>query len=113
MEKRKVEWLAGLIDGDGCFLISKAGDASMEITMGIGDERALKEIKQYVGGAVKARAGMKAFRYRLHNDEGMRVLIGIVNGEIRNPIRQAQLKAVCEQKGIQYKAPAPLVYKSG
>jgi hypothetical protein len=33
--KRKVEWLAGKIDGDGCFLISKAGYASMEITMGM------------------------------------------------------------------------------
>ena len=29
------EWLAGLIDGDGSLLISKAGYASCEITMSI------------------------------------------------------------------------------
>ncbi len=27
------EWLAGLIDGDGCFLLSKKGYASLEIVM--------------------------------------------------------------------------------
>ena len=29
------QWLAGLIDGDGCFLLSKKGYASLEITMDI------------------------------------------------------------------------------
>jgi hypothetical protein len=27
------QWLAGLIDGNGCFLLSKKGYASLEITM--------------------------------------------------------------------------------
>lgn len=39
------EWLAGLIDGDGCFHLSKKGYANLEITMDIRDERALSQIK--------------------------------------------------------------------
>ena len=50
------QWLAGLIDGDGCLLVSKAGYASCEITMGIEDEHALMQIKQKLGGSVKSRA---------------------------------------------------------
>ena len=34
------QWLAGLIDGDGSFLLSKKGYASLEITMDIRDEHA-------------------------------------------------------------------------
>ena len=52
------QWLAGLIDGDGCLLVSKAGYASCEITMGIEDEHALMQIKQKLGGSVKSRAGV-------------------------------------------------------
>ena len=36
------QWLAGLIDGDGSFLLSKNGYASLEITMDIRDEHALQ-----------------------------------------------------------------------
>ena len=34
------EWLAGLIDADGCFLLSKKGYAALEITMDIRDKKA-------------------------------------------------------------------------
>lgn len=43
------QWLAGLIDGDGCFLLSKKGYASLEITMDIRDERALQAVKNVYG----------------------------------------------------------------
>lgn len=47
------QWLAGLIDGDGCFLLSKAGYGSFEITMGLKDEHCLNQIKQRYGGSLK------------------------------------------------------------
>ena len=50
-EKRWNEWLAGLIDGDGCLLVSKGGYPSCEITMGIEDEHALLQVKQKLGGS--------------------------------------------------------------
>ena len=43
------QWLAGLIDGDGSFLLSKKGYASLEITMDIRDERALQSVKNIYG----------------------------------------------------------------
>jgi hypothetical protein len=35
------EWLAGLIDGDGCFQLSKKGYASLEIVMELRDKHCL------------------------------------------------------------------------
>ena len=85
------QWLAGLIDGDGCFLLSKKGYASLEITMDIKDERALQAVKNVYGGSIKLRSGVSALRYRLHNKKGLLNLINDVNGYIRNPIRLIQL----------------------
>jgi ubiquinol-cytochrome c reductase cytochrome b subunit len=64
------EWLAGLIDGDGSFLLSKKGYASLEITKDLRDKKALFLIKQKYGGSVKLRSGSKSKRYRLHSREG-------------------------------------------
>ena len=65
------QWLAGLIDADGCLLLSPKGYASLEITMGISDEYPLQQIKQQLGGSVKRRSNAKAYRYRLHHKEGI------------------------------------------
>lgn len=107
------QWLAGLIDGDGCFLVSKAGYISCEITMGIEDEHALLKIKQKLGGSVKVRAGMNAIRYRLHNKLGMIDLITRVNGHIRNPVRLKQLKLICDKLNITLLGPCPLDLSNG
>ena len=56
------EWLAGLIDGDGSFLLSKKGYASLEITMDIRDEHPLQLIKNVYGGSIKLRSGANALR---------------------------------------------------
>jgi len=56
--------LAGFIDGDGCFLVSKRGYPSLEITTSSKDEEILIKIKNKFGGSIKSRAGVKALRYR-------------------------------------------------
>ena len=89
------EWLAGVIDGDGCFLLSKKGYASLEITIQLRDVRCLNLIKQKFGGSIKVRANQNHIRYRLHNKEGLSKLIYAVNGLIRNPIRMLQLAKIC------------------
>src|SRR5215469_3725649 len=78
------EWLAGIIDGDGSFLLSKKGYASLEITMNIKDEHALQIIKNVYGGSIKIRSGVKELRYRLHHKNGLLSLIKDVNVKIRN-----------------------------
>lgn len=107
------EWLAGLIDGDGCFLLSKKGYASLEIVAQLRDKRCLYIIKQRYGGAVKLTAGDNYLRYRLHNKTGLLNLINDVNSLIRNPTRILQLGKICEKYEIKLKDPQPLTYYSG
>ena len=103
-------WLAGLIDGDGCFTLSKKGYAALEITMDLKDSATLYYIKQIYGGSVKLRSGVKAIRYRLHHKEGILLLINDLNGHIRNPIRILQFSKLCEKYSILLKYPQPLTY---
>lgn len=107
------QWLAGLIDGDGCFLLSKKGYASLEITMDLRDERALQAVKNVYGGSIKLRSGLSALRYRLHNKQGLLNLINDVNGEIRNPIRLIQLNYICFKYEITLKYPSKLTLNNG
>jgi hypothetical protein len=59
-DKKFNQWLAGLIDGDGCFQLSKKGYASLEIVSHIRDKNCLYQIKQKFGGAVKLQ--FKSFK---------------------------------------------------
>lgn len=111
--KKFNEWLAGLIDADGCFLLSKKGYASLEITMDIRDKKALFLIKQRYGGSIKLRCGSKSMRYRLHDKKGLISLIKGVNGNIRNPIRLLQLGAICDKYNIVLIFAQPLTYFNG
>jgi len=106
------EWLAGLIDGDGCFLLSKKGYASLEITMDIRDEHALHIIKNVYGGSIKLRSGCNALRYRLHHKLGLLSLMNDVNGFIRNSNRLVQLNKICKKYNIEFKYPEKLHYDS-
>ena len=107
------QWLAGLIDGDGCFSLSKKGYASLEITMDTRDERALQAIKNVYGGSIKLRSNAKALRYRLHNKEGLLNLINDVNGLIRNPNRLIQLNNFCIKYELTLIHPEKLTKNNG
>jgi hypothetical protein len=79
------QWLAGLIDGDGYFLLTKKGYNSCEITMDARDKKALYLIKHRYGGAVKQISNANAFKYKLRHRAGLILLINDVNGLLRNP----------------------------
>lgn len=106
------EWLAGLIDGDGCLLVSKLGYTSLEITMGLEDLYALRYIQDKLGGSIKLRSGAKAYRYRLHNKEGMLKLISAINGYIQHSGRLVQLHRVCQVLNVPLITPQELTVKS-
>ena len=90
-----IEWLAGLIDGDGCFLLSQKGYGSLEITMDSRDSYCLYIVKNKYGGSVKLRSGSNSFRYRLHHKSGLLMLLNDVNGLIRGSNRLLQFNKLC------------------
>ena len=108
--KKFIQWLAGLIDGDGSFILSKKGYASLEITMDLRDEHSLQIIKNVYGGSIKLRSGCSALRYRLHHKSGLLKLINDVNGEIRNSNRLVQLNKICLKYEISLIYPQKLTF---
>lgn len=88
------QWLAGLIDGDGCLLISKKGYISLEITVALEDEHCLRIIQNKLGGSIKFRSGAKAVRYRLHNNTAIIKLINLIKDHIKHSTRLKQLDHV-------------------
>lgn len=111
--ERFYEWLAGLIDGDGCFLLSKKGYASLEIVTQLRDKKCLYLIKQAFGGSVKLCSGDNYLRYRLHHKKGLLELIDKVNGLLQNPTRIIQLGKICDKYNLELKDPKPLTYYNG
>lgn len=105
-------WLAGLIDGDGCFQISKKGYLSLEITTEFRDLPLLMFIKNKLGGSVKLRSGANAYRYRLHHNQAMVPLIYSLNGLIRHSSRLKQFHRICTKLNIELKDPEPLTLNS-
>ena len=107
-EEKFNAWLGGIIDGDGSLLVSKNKLCSCEITMDSFDYSALMSIKNKLGGSVKLRSGVKAYRYRLQHKEGMLNLVKRINGHIRNSKRIPQLLKVCAILGVTFVPPMPL-----
>lgn len=98
------EWFAGMIDGDGCFLVNKQGYPSLEITVDLKDLYLLHYIQNKIGGGnIKLRSGSKSYRYRMHNKKGMIHVVNIVNGYIQHNIRKSQLHRVCSTLNIPIK----------
>jgi hypothetical protein len=107
------QWLAGLIDGDGYFILTKKGYSSCEITMDARDVKALYEIKHKYGGTIKLISNANAVRYKLRHKKGLISLINDVNGLIRNPARLLQINKLCVKYNIELKYPGPLTFNDG
>ena len=111
-DKKFSQWLAGVIDGDGCFQLSKKGYASLEIVMEIRDKHCLDLIKHKFGGSVKEKSNVNWLRYRLHHKKGLIFLVDKVNGSLRNPVRILQLEKICDKYNLAVKPSETLTYDS-
>lgn len=107
------QWLAGIIDGDGYFLLSKNGYNSCEITMDTRDKKVLYLIQHKYGGSVKQISNAYAFKYKLRNRAGLIELINDVNGFIRNPTRLLQMNKLCGKFNIELKYANNLTFNDG
>ena len=107
------QWLAGLIDGEGYFMLTKKGYSSCEITMDARDVKALNEIKQKYGGTIKPISNASAVRYKLRHKQGLISLINDVNGLIRNPARLLQMNKLCVKYDIALIYSGPLTFNDG
>ena len=107
------QWLAGLIDGDGYFLLTKNGYNSCEITRDTRDKKVLYLIQHKYGGSVKQISNAYAFKYKLRNRAGLIALINDVNGLIRNPTRLLQINKLCEKFNIELKYANNVIFNHG
>ena len=89
------QWLGGVIDGNGCFLVNKQGYTSLEITIDDVDLYLLRYIQNILGGSIKIRSGTKSYRYRLHNKPDIIKLIPNVILFIKDSTRKKQLHHIC------------------
>ena len=106
------QWIAGVIDGDGNFYISKKGYVELSVVMEPRDIACLYKIKQRYGGSVKATSHAKAVRFRLHHMAGIQQVIKDVNGLIQNPVRLLQFKKVCNLYNVETIPSVDLKYDS-
>lgn len=107
------QWLAGVIDGDGHFILTKKGSYRLYIVMDIRDKDALYQILHKFGGSIRPISNANALRYNLSNRKGLTKLIEAVNGEIRNPTRLLQMNKLCVKFDIKLIYPNKLSFYNG
>ena len=105
IDNKFIEWLAGLIDGNGCFTFTGNDYCTFQITMPISDLDILVHIQQHLGGTVSPIKGVKACRIRIHNKNDLLRLVNLINGNIRNSKRIVQFQKLCNILNVTYIPP--------
>ena len=107
------QWVAGFIDADGYFGLSKRNQASCELTTDFYDAPLLLKLQTRFGGSVKPRAGSASVRWRLSHRHGMVDLCNAINGQVRNHVRVIQFTRTCAHLGLTYVPAVALSPDSG
>lgn len=90
-------WFAGLIDGDGTLYVSQTGQPEIEITLHEEDVKTLYKIKSIIGyGIISKRISSKAYRIRIRNKEGCKMVINLINGKLLTSRKHDQLITMCQ-----------------
>jgi LAGLIDADG endonuclease len=107
-------WLAGLIDGDGGFYLSKKGYGCLEITVETADMPLLQSVQKVYGGSLKYRGQKRSsVRLRLHNKKILIPVLQDVNGLLKHKRRKEQYKLVAAAYGIACKTPEIFDWNTG
>lgn len=105
------KWVAGLIDGDGYFGLSRGLYGSIELTIEQRDISCLKALIAVYGGYIHP-VNQKAARLRIHNAAGLIHLLTDLQGLVLNPVRFTQIQTLCTIYGLPCISPYPL-YSDG
>jgi len=99
-------WLAGLIDGDGCFYLNRGKYPGCRITGHEDETDTLYLAQERFGGSItrdSSRNGVAArcFTWQLSGRAKMVALLNATNGKIITPKRYAQFVLLCAEVGIE------------
>ena len=106
LSKKDIEWLAGVLDGDGSFEFrynkNKIRSFYMvSITQNIRDIRILYKVKDLLKmGRIRCKS-LNVCRYILSHKEGLYFLLNLINGEIR--LKVDGFKEACFLYNINFK----------
>lgn len=91
--KEFIDWLVGLVEGDGSFIISER-NLEFKITQSSTDAAVLFYIKKELGfgSVVKQSEESNTHQYRVRNREGIRKIIEILNGKLQLKKRKVQFE---------------------
>ncbi|CAH2356110.1 putative intron-encoded endonuclease (mitochondrion) [[Candida] railenensis] len=107
------EWLAGVMDGDGYFNLSKSGTARLNMVMDMKDKSLLYEMKHKFGGSIHSIANANALKYQLNHKKGLINMMNAMNGNMRNPKRMLQMNKLCIKYNMNLLFPKPLTFYNG
>jgi hypothetical protein len=103
------KWLAGFVDGDGCFYFyEKENKTYLEIKQATWNLHLLEQLKEKFGGSIrKITDGGKqnSHHYRLSQKDRLIELLHRLNGYIRATSRTVQFKKFCNLYNITYIQP--------
>ena len=111
-DKKLLQWVAGIVDGDGNFHISKKNYVELSVVMEARDIRCLYKLKILYGGSIKVISHANAVRWRLHHKAGILSVISDLNGLLYNPVRISQLERVCQLYNVRVITSRPLTYNN-
>lgn len=111
--KKFLQWIAGIIDGDGNFNISKKNYVELSVVIEARDIACLHKLKNFYGGSIKVTSHANGVRWRLHHKAGIMSVINDMNGLLYNPVRISQLERVCSLYNLTFIPSKPLNYNNG
>lgn len=90
------EWLSGVIDGDGHFLVEHGKYPRFILDQESKNLPILLIIQKTIGGIITKVNNKDAFRYTLNKRILIESLVHRINGNIRNSVRSKQFNRVCQ-----------------
>lgn len=104
-EVRFYQWLAGFIDGDGCFIV-KGNYCRLQIPQATWNLHLLELLEGKFGGKIaKCKKGPNTHYYYLSDRDGLIKIAHGINGNVRATNRIVQFQNLCNVFHINYKSP--------